>query len=287
MYNNLFIRIWDVQHGSAAYVRTPEGRHIAIDLGVGDFTGNDAHRAGGDESFSPLKFLRANGVQQLDRVVITHPHTDHVDDIFEFDNMSPKTLLFAKHLTDDEVLNGNQRRERHILNEYLKITHRYDKPVTGGSVEAERPTFDFASFHPVGCAASNLNNQSIVVFLTYAGSTICIPGDPEGAAWRELLKQPRFIDYLKQTDILVASHHGRESGYCEDIFEHLKPKLVIISDGQSGTTCVREKYYQKASGWEVGSHSSAELTTRYCLTTRRDGSINIEFGNGYMSVKTE
>ena len=96
MYNNLFIRIWDVQHGSAAYVRTPEGRHMAIDLGVGDFTGNDAHRSGGDESFSPLKFLRESGVQQLDRVVITHPHTDHVDDIFEFDNLSPKTLLYSK-----------------------------------------------------------------------------------------------------------------------------------------------------------------------------------------------
>ena len=25
---------WDVEHGSAAYIRTPNGKHIAVDLGA-------------------------------------------------------------------------------------------------------------------------------------------------------------------------------------------------------------------------------------------------------------
>ncbi|RPD43762.1 MBL fold metallo-hydrolase [Hymenobacter sediminis] len=287
MPNDLYIRIWDVQHGSAAYVRTPEGRHMVVDLGVGDITGNNAGRAG-DEWFSPLKCLRDNGITQLDNVIITHPHTDHVDDIEEFYNMNPLVLTTPRHLTDEEVLNGNPRRDNNILGKYLEIRKRYSAPMPSGTgVSSEKPSLDFTTFSPINCAKSNLNNQSIVVFLSYAGSTICIPGDPEGAAWRELLDQPGFIGYLKKTDILVASHHGRESGFCEDIFEHCKPKLVVISDGQRGTTCVREKYYQKATGLSVGSHSNTSWETRYCLTTRRDGSIDIWFTNDGIVVKTE
>lgn len=30
----LEVMIWDVDHGSAAYIKTPTGKHIAIDLGV-------------------------------------------------------------------------------------------------------------------------------------------------------------------------------------------------------------------------------------------------------------
>ena len=28
--------MWNVQHGSAVYIQTPNGKHIAIDLGAGD-----------------------------------------------------------------------------------------------------------------------------------------------------------------------------------------------------------------------------------------------------------
>ena len=64
---------WDVQHGNALYVKTPNNKHMVIDLGIGDYSGNN-------ERFSPLEELRAKGVSQLDHVIITHPHLDHFDD---------------------------------------------------------------------------------------------------------------------------------------------------------------------------------------------------------------
>lgn len=36
----LEIIIWDVQHGSAAYVHTPGNKHIVIDLGTGSHIGD-------------------------------------------------------------------------------------------------------------------------------------------------------------------------------------------------------------------------------------------------------
>ena len=79
---------WDVEHGSAAYIRTPNGKHIAIDLGA---------RRATDSGFSPLVHLRKNwGIQELDLVVITHPHLDHIEDISNFRAFKPKVLIRPK-----------------------------------------------------------------------------------------------------------------------------------------------------------------------------------------------
>jgi competence protein ComEC len=76
---------WDVQHGSAAYIKTPNNRHMVVDLGTGSYSGN--------KPFSPLLHLKNKyGVNHLDYVVITHPHRDHIDDIFLFQDLNPQTL---------------------------------------------------------------------------------------------------------------------------------------------------------------------------------------------------
>ncbi|UOY05774.1 MBL fold metallo-hydrolase [Muricauda sp. SCSIO 64092] len=100
MANECTIVFWDVQHGHSTYIRTPNDRHIVVDLGTGDHSGNDLE-------FSPLRHLRYNyRVNQLDYVVITHPHLDHIDDILNFDLLSPKVLHRPRQLTNDEVMDG-------------------------------------------------------------------------------------------------------------------------------------------------------------------------------------
>ena len=92
---------WDVEHGSAAYIRTPNSKHIAIDLGA---------RRATDAGFSPLAHLRKSwGVQQLDLVVITHPHLDHIEDIPNFRAFSPKVLMRPSHLTESDIWGNNRK----------------------------------------------------------------------------------------------------------------------------------------------------------------------------------
>ena len=86
---------WNVQHGSAIYINTPNGKDIAIDLGA-------------DDNFSPLKYILSSG-HTLDHVTITHPHMDHIDDILNFDLLSPGTLLIPRHLTEDDIRGGNPK----------------------------------------------------------------------------------------------------------------------------------------------------------------------------------
>lgn len=55
-------------------------------------------------------------------------------------------------------------------------------------------------------------------------------GDLECAGILELMKLSEFKQALRETNVLVAPHHGRESGCCDEMFEFCKPYYVVISD---------------------------------------------------------
>lgn len=265
--------IWDVQHGLAATIVTPNNRHIQIDLGTGSYDSND-------RLFSPLRHLKYNWrISQVDCVVFTHPHTDHLDDILNFHEVAPLIIHRPNHLTDEEVRNGNPPGDRAKIDRYLDISRMYSNPVPAGN-DLETPNnwggADIRMFLPRTCARSNLNNHSTVTVLSYAGMKILIPGDNEPPSWNELLARQDFVRAIAGTDILVASHHGRDSGYSAELFQHITPKLVIVSDGQVCDTTAVSRYSQQATGWLVHKRSGG-TAQRKCLTTWNDGVITVAF----------
>jgi beta-lactamase superfamily II metal-dependent hydrolase len=290
MSSALLMVVYDVQHGNATYVETPNGSHIMIDLGTGSLEDSDA-------TFSPLLRLKNHWeVDRLDLVVITHPHRDHIDDIFNFDKLSPRALRRPKHLTERDIRAGNKAdgEEKRKIDKYLEISRRYTSPTKPGEkvqAPANNGGMTMRHFHPKKCAKSNLNNHSIVTVVSYAGSKIVIPGDNENASWSELLENSDFVEAIQGTDILLASHHGRESGFCDELFDHIEPSLVVVSDGPVTDTSITDKYRNVTTekGWRVRSRSSDDFTQRWVLTTRNDGHIVIRFGRNsglkpYMSV---
>ncbi len=265
---------WDVQHGSATYISTPGGQHIVVDLGVGSYSDSQL-------DFSPLLHLKNNwGVKRLDGIIITHPHRDHLDDILNFDALSPRVLRRPSHLNETDIRAGNREDDKEIIDKYLEIDNKYTASVdpsenpfsanNNGGVEVH-------SFWPLSCATSNLNNHSSVTVISHAQSKMIIPGDNEPPSWDELLKQNNFVSAIKGTDILVAPHHGRQSGFSSDLFEYINPRLIIISDGRHCDTSATNRYSQQAQGWTVHKRSDGK-EERKCVTTRNDGVIEVKFG---------
>ena len=264
---------WDVQHGNATYIKTPNGRHVVIDLGTGSYKGKNV-------SFSPLLHIKKRyGVKNINFLRITHPHKDHISDILNFYELYPRTFSRPSGLTKDDVMKDVRKEDKPYYEKYFEIDEFYSAPLSeedkldkpenwGGAL--------FESFYPP-LDRTNINNCSHVTVIAYAQSKIIIPGDNEPSSWQELLKRVSFRNAIKNADILLAPHHGRESGWCKDLFEYFKPRLTIISDGRFGDTSATDRYSKVSTGWIVHKRSGDD-EKRYCVTTRNDGVIFVEFG---------
>jgi beta-lactamase superfamily II metal-dependent hydrolase len=276
MINQVEMVFWDVQHGHATYIKSPNGRHIVIDLGTGQYSNNN-------KTFSPLKHLKNNyGVTQLDYVVITHPHLDHIDDILQFDSLSPKVLWRPTSISNQEVMKNVRPNDWEKFNKYCEINNTYNGSIPDNDYNnIENPNnwggLQITGFNVSNVNHSNYNNFSQITIFEYEGIKIIIPGDNENESFDELLKNYHFQTKIINADILLAPHHGRDSGYSTNFINRVKPKLTIVSDGKKVDTSANTRYSQISSGWTVHKRSGGS-GTRKCLSTNNDGYIVVKFG---------
>lgn len=275
MSSHVEMVFWDVQHGHATYIKSPNNRHVIIDLGIGDYSGRDTQ-------FSPLRHLKNNyGVQQLDYVVITHPHLDHIDDILNFELLRPKVLCRPGEITNAEVMEGAREQDKEKLSKYCEINDRYIYKIEGGTDDPNIPenygAMKIHTFLPNTCSHNNINNYSIITVIEYAEIKVVVPGDNESCSFDELLKLENFKTAIKNADILLAPHHGRESGYNNDFVNLVNPRLTVVSDGRFCDTSANCRYSQKSRGWNVYKTNGRSIE-RKCLTTNSDGEVYIKFG---------
>ena len=123
------------------------------------------------------------------------------------------------------------------------------------------------------------NNLSLVFTIDIHGHRFMFPGDMECDGFQHLLATcPAFRPVVAGVEVLIASHHGRRSGICPEMFTQFgcSPKLVVISDDyrQYATQETTSYYGSKASGI---SGFRSETGPRYVLTTRDDGPLTFSF----------
>lgn len=285
----LYLKVWDVQHGSAIYIKTPNGKHFVLDLGAGSLKNQSA-------TFSPLEYLKDKmKVSQLDEVILTHPHGDHIKDIHNFDLLNPRAFYRPGHLTEFDITASNRMEDIALIEKYLEINNRYVEAVEVSDSPLKTTNNGGANiemFLSNNCSSSNINNHSVVTVISYAESKILIPGDNERESWEKLLQQSSFREAIKGTEVYFAAHHGLESGYYEPLFEHIHPKIVIVSNGRFTEDYCLERYNQVASGLMVHKLSSGTVE-RKCLSTRHDGNIEIAIGwikkgkKSYLTITSE
>ncbi|UZR95308.1 ComEC/Rec2 family competence protein [Chondrinema litorale] len=277
MSNHCEVVFWDVQHGHMTYIKTPNNRHIVIDLGTGDYSK-------GIENFSPLLHLKNKyKVNQLDYVIITHPHLDHIDDILNFDALKPRVLLRPNHLSNDEVMERVLERDRAKFEKYCEINNRYNQPIDPSSIDDKsNPSnwggLEIKTFIPKSCNHNNFNNHSIISVFEFANIKVVIPGDNEKCSFDELMSKNDFVEAISNADILLAPHHGRMSGFNNDFVKAVNPRITVVSDSKFCDTSANANYTAKSRGWTVHNKSNFTSKQRKCLTTASDGEVVAHFG---------
>ncbi|MGU9963325.1 MAG: ComEC/Rec2 family competence protein [Candidatus Halichondribacter symbioticus] len=254
------IEIFDVEAGQCAMIHCPNGNIVMIDAG-------DNTKSG----WKPSEHLKNKVIELL---IISNYDEDHVSDLTGLTLSRDKVRIL--HLNDSvnaaklkslKDNTGGMGDGTKVVYDWLKSASFVGIPKLG-DVKIEYYCNEYEKF------SNSTNNLSVVTFVRYGKFTILFPGDLQVAGWKELLKDRNFQDDLNKVNILVASHHGREDGYCEDVFEYCNPELIIISDG-------KKKYetQEKTPGWYEKKALGIKFTNgtnRSVLTTRKDGNITID-----------
>jgi len=247
---------------------------------------------GADETngFSPAKLLKEKyNAKNLDYLLISHPHVDHICDIINVDNyMSPTVLSRNKIIDVAKIEEENSEvfeTHKDIIEKYLDMNSRYNQPLQSLENPKTKDWSDGVRIVEYSNKDStmNLNDLSIVAFMEFGGYTILYGGDLEEKGWNALLSKNYFVEWLRSTDVLIASHHGRESGFSSEIFKYCKPKLTIISDGRFGDTSATNRYVSVTSGMKVKNKGTVE--DRKVITTRNDGHIFLQNNGTDLSVQ--
>ena len=268
MAKQAVMTVYDVQLGLSVHIKAPNGKYIVIDLGTGTETSGNK---------SPLLKRLYDDIGYM---IITHPHLDHIDDILNFDRNAPTTLRRASSITNEEVMEGVRECDKPKFKKYCEVNDRYSSPVsatTDPTVPDNYGGLKIRTFDTGVCDKDNFNNFSIITVFELAACKIVVCGDNEKESLDILMNRPSFKEAIANADILVAPHHGRESGYQDDFVSLVNPYLTIISDTVKSDASATDKYRAKSSGWKVWNRDGGS-DTRYCLTTRSDGNIQVTFG---------
>lgn len=268
MAKQAVMTVYNVQLGLAVHVKAPNGKYVIIDLGTGT-------AGGGNES--PLLKRRYDDIGYM---IITHPHLDHIDDILNFDRNAPTILHCATAITNEEIMSGVRELDKPKFTKYCEINDRYSSPVDASNDPSNPDNFGSLSiclYSTSLCDKDNFNNFSAVTVFELANCKIVVCGDNEKDSFDILMRRESFKVAVRNADVLVAPHHGRESGYHEDFVSLVNPYVTIISDTTKSNASAIDKYRGKSRGWKVWNRNGGS-DDRYCLTTRNDGDIRVTFG---------
>ena len=314
--------MFNVGRGLSMLIKTPHNHVIIYDLGSSEELSPvaDIYRKPGFLS------QMAGSERKIAQCIISHPHLDHISDLTdenaEFVNLNSDYVTcqndkdgnLSGHKIDFSRIN-NQNADTQIKN-YKALYAQRELPLRSFDPNAAAD-FQLGVYYLKSSTVDELfssddqrysNSLSIVLYLSYCGESILIPGDitPEAfdlilkgdcekrftdcskymssgakSRWRTLTcNQPNLGDLLKEKGlaILVAPHHGLESGYPECLFELLgdkKPKVILISEKpQSEKSGNVDKRYQDGS---CSTGVTINGKNRHSLTTRNDGHIKVCF----------
>ncbi|KVZ37347.1 hypothetical protein WL13_20740 [Burkholderia ubonensis] len=284
------VRVWDVEHGACAMVQ-----HVTPTL-AGDVGGRLAMIDSGDtHDWTPAGYItRTLGRYQLDYLFITNADQDHMSGLQGLWDAGINVPVMHHNPTFGPQAFESVKRQGGPLTRdaqrYLQNLGTFTAPIQN-PFNTSMGGITATMFYNTWPQFQTTNDLSLIVFIKFGTFGILFPGDLEGPGWRNQLLDPSFRAMLADVDVLVASHHGRDNGYCEDIFAYCRPQAVVMSDKaivHDTQNTVQLYRNQVMKNHPNGVFVRTSARNRHVLTTRRDGWIQFEVDDqGRFHIETE
>jgi competence protein ComEC len=228
----------DVEGGQATLIVAPSGASILIDAGWPGFNGRDADRI--------VTAAKAAGLKQIDYLIVTHYHRDHVGGVPELASRM-KVGTFVDHgpnLEDTDSARENYAAYQKAITgtKHLVVKPGDRIPVRGLSVQvltaagehigtaltgAGQPN-PVCDSEPVAAADPTENARSLGTLISYGKFRFADLGDLTKRKERELVCPNNLVGTV---DLYLTTHHGLDQSNAKAIVDALHPRVAIMNNG--------------------------------------------------------
>ena len=193
------LRMLDVGQGLAAVLRT-RTHTLLYDTGPATPGGASAARR------VVIPYLRAEGVSDIDLVIVSHSDTDHAGGLEDIlDNLNVREVVAGEPLRQSPVAASLCRR----------------------GMRWSWDTVDFVVLHPPAGEHPAGNDSSCVLEVIAGERRMLLTGDIGAAVEASLVR----TGLLAPADVVAVPHHGSETSSIRPFVDALRPQLALVSAG--------------------------------------------------------
>ncbi len=249
------IHFLNVNEGDCTLIQHTSGHNTVIDVSNSNNVDSVFESASGnhrqkEHPVNPVEYLKDFGVDTIFRFILTHPDMDHMDGISSlFDNFSvlnfwdtPNNKVmdsdsdFGKYDKKDWEFYQKIRKSKtspKVLNLLAGSKGAYYNETENGESGADglyilAPTQELIDD---ANETKEYNDCSYVILYKVNDKKIIFSGDSAEKTWDYILENHKAD--VTDVDVLIAPHHGRETGGNSDYLDVLNPKLTLFGNAES------------------------------------------------------
>ncbi len=268
--DKLEVTALDCGGGDAIFVVLPGRRTMLVDgCGTRTSAGNQGLLRGrrwdpGEDIVS--NYLWSRGVTEIDVVVLTHAHQDHLGGL----------AAVLRNFSVGEFWHGANP----FTPAYVRLLHEVDRLriserhlIVGQSMQLGDATFEILwppADRPVGERPSN--DDSLVLRIQAADATVLLAGDISEEVERGLLAHGADL----KSNVLKVAHHGSGASSSAGFLARVSPSVALVTGGSGGFSALPSP--------EVLERLSAVKARVF--QTDANGAITVEMKSKQLAVRT-
>src|SRR5579859_5356648 len=287
----------DVEGGQATLLVSPSGQSLLIDAGWPGYEGRDADRI--------LAAAHQAGLIQIDYVLITHYHRDHVGGVPQLvDGIKVGTFVdHGPNQEDSEVTRADYAAYEKASGGHPRVTVKpgWGLPIKGIEVRVLAAAGDhitaplpgaeeanpYCKGEPAAPVDTTENARSVGVLITYGQFRFLDLGDLTKKKELELACPNNLIGTV---DLFLVTHHGADLSNVKGLDWALHPRVAVIDNGpRKGSSPAAWQIVHDSPGledlWQL--HYAAESDRDHNVPDERIANVKENCEGKYIKVTAE
>lgn len=202
------------------YIDVGQGDCMLIEFGDETMLIDSGER--GNEQ-TVINYIRNEGFDSLDYVVVSHQHTDHMGSMVEVLGTFEVGQIIMPRISKASTPTNS------TYTKFLKAVADNGAKVVAASAGKTYPVGEavVTILGPLNIV-DDLNNMSVVMRLDYGETSFLFTGDAEKQEEEDIIKAGYDLD----CDVLKVGHHGSKSSSSYAFLELVTPETAVITCGK-------------------------------------------------------